>query len=304
MFTIDFHADDYAASRENSLRLIELVQTGRIDSMSVLCNIGCFHECMELLKEHWDGFPKKPLLSVHLNLIDGYWLSSRGGKKIIHNSWERIFLHAAFGGPGKKQMEKSFTDEIAAQIAAFLKETAGLKDDAGEPLKLRIDSHVHTHMIPMVFDCLLDAIEQHGLTERVQFIRCSTEPLFMFLTTPGIAGTIAPVNLLKNVMLHVLSHPLRKRLGRMNIHTNRLFGIAMTGNMDEKRVSLLMDKMVNYAKKKDCRLEILSHPGRVIEEPRPEYGPADLHAFYAPERDVEYAMLLSDVPGSVTERLP
>ncbi len=293
MYAIDFHADDYAASLENSKRIIELVQAGRIDSFSVLPNMACFDECMKLLKENWKHFPKKPLISVHINLIDGYWLSSKNKDRIIKNSWGRIFLHTMIPDNKRNRLLASYSREIEAQIKAVTEKTKDLKDDNGDPVALRIDSHVHTHMIPLVFDALMDALARTGLRNEVKFIRCSTEPLSMFLFTPGIAGTIPPVNIVKNIMIHVLSHFVRDKLRGMNIDTGRLFGVAMTGEMDLKRVSILLDKMTSYAKKKDAYLEILSHPGRTAQsEKSPEYGPDDVKAFLSPNRDVEYRMLM------------
>ncbi len=293
MYNIDFHADDYAASIENSKRIIELVQAGRIDSFSVLPNMGCYEECMNLLKDNWESFPKKPLISVHLNLIDGYWLSSKKPGRIIKNSWGKIFLHTMIPDHKRNRLLASYSAEIEAQIKAVTEKTADLRDDSGAPIALRIDSHVHTHMIPLVFDALMDALARTGLRNEVSFIRCSTEPLSMFLFTPGITGTISPVNIIKNIMIHILSHFVRDNLRGMNIDTGRLFGVAMTGEMDKRRVSILLPKMIKYARKKNAYLEILSHPGRTAgNEVSPEYGPDDRKAFLSPNRDVEYDMLM------------
>ena len=294
VYSIDFHADDYASSPENSRRILALAQAGRVDSFSVITNMGCYAACMQMLRESWAGLPRKPLLSVHLNLIDGFWLSSENSGKIIQNAWGGIFFQGLLPGRKRDRLRQAFSAEIEAQILAFQAQTRGLTDEAGAPLALRIDSHVHTHMIPLVFQALMDALNRMGLREQVRFIRCSTEPLSMFLLTPGIAGTIAPVNLIKNLMLHVLSHSVRKKLNAMRIPTGRIFGVAMTGEMDLKRVSLLLPKMAAYAKKKDAYLEVLSHPGRVLSsELCDEYGPDDRKAFLSPKRDVEYQMLMA-----------
>ena len=61
MHRLDFHADDYGVSINNSKRIIELIRSGRADSISFIPNMGCFDECMALLKDNWDGFEKKPL---------------------------------------------------------------------------------------------------------------------------------------------------------------------------------------------------------------------------------------------------
>ena len=179
---------------------------------------------------------------------------------------------------------------------AFLKKTKDLRDDQGNPVPLRIDSHVHTHMIPLVFSALMDALDRMGLRNQVRFIRCSTEPLAMFLFTPGVIGTVSPVNIAKNLILHLLSHSVRKKLLAANIDTGRIFGLAMSGKMDLKRVSLLLPKMIRYARNKNAYLEILTHPGRCLpKELSDEYGPDDRKAFLSPGRDIEYRMLM-DLP--------
>ena len=298
MYGIDFHADDYAASLENSKRIISLMKAGRINSFSVITNMECYDACMDLLQENWKDFPQKPLLSVHINLIDGYQLSSPKKEIIIHNSWAQLFFSCFLPGRKRDILRRALSAETEAQITAFLQKTKKLQDDRGNPLTLRIDGHVHTHMIPLVFSALMDALDRMGLREQVCFIRCSTEPLAMFLFTPGIVGTISPVNIVKNLILHLLSHSVRKKLLAANIETGRIFGLAMTGEMDLKRVSLLLPKMMRYARKKDAYLEILTHPGRCLpEELSVEYGPDDRKSFLASGRDIEYRMLM-DLPRS------
>ncbi len=310
MYGVDFHADDFAASVSTSKRIIELLRAGRIDSISVIANMGCFEECMDLLRAGWPSFPKKPLLSVHINLIDGYRLAPPKAEKgvphagnaapgaasgeIIRNSWAGIFLRSFLPGRKKSRLRAAFSAEIEAQIQAVRERTKDLRDDAGAPVALRIDGHVHTHMIPLVLDALTDALTRAGLLDQVRFIRCSSEPLSMFLLTPGVMGTVSPVNIAKNMILHLLSHSARKKLQRAGIGTGRIFGLAMTGEMDLKRVSILLPKMERYAKKKDAYLEILAHPGRAVPaEITAEYGPDDRKAFLSPKRDLEYEMLMN-----------
>ncbi len=293
MYGIDFHADDFAASLENSKRIISLTQAGRISSFSVITNMECYDACMDLLSENWNRFPKKPLLSVHINLIDGYSLSCPHSKKIIHNSWTKLFFCSFLPSQKQDNLRRVLSLEAEAQIKAFLRRTEGLLDDEGNPLALRIDGHVHTHMIPLVFSALMDTLDKMNLRKQVRFIRCSTEPLTMFLLTPGIVGTVSPVNIAKNLILHLLSHSVRKKLLAANIDTGHIFGLAMTGEMDLKRVNLLLPKMIRYARKKDAYLEILTQPGRCLpEELSAEYGPDDKKAFLSPGRDIEFEMLM------------
>ncbi len=292
MYELDFHADDYAASAENSRRILELIRAGCVDSISVMTNMGCFAECMALLRENWDLFPHRPLLSAHINLIDGFSLSARNGGEVIRGSWAKLFLWNLL--PGKKKRRDILSREIEAQLCEFLKKTKDLKDDQEKPLALRIDSHVHTHMIPLVFDALMEALDRMGLRQEVRFIRCSTEPLRPFLSTPGVVGTISPVNIVKNLILNLLSHSARRKLAAEHIETGQIFGVAMTGEMDLKRVKLILPKMKRDAERNKAYLEVLSHPGRsAASEMSEEYGPDDRKAFPSPKRDTEYQMLMA-----------
>lgn len=293
MYKIDFHADDYAASLNNSKRILELVKSGKLDSFSILPNMGCYEECMELLKASWDSLPKKPLISVHINLIDGFWLSS-DKKDIINGSWGSYFIHSFVPGLGGKEYKDKLKEEIKRQIAKVYDVVKELKDDEGKPLGLRLDSHVHTHMIPIVFDAMLKAVEELALNDKVEYVRNSKEPLMMFFMTKGVRGTFPLINAVKNIILNILSARVDKKLAKLSMHTGSLWGLMLSGKMDHDRVELLYSKMNQRAASKDSYLEILCHPGIVLEsEKRKEYGLEDLEAFFSANRDVEYNMIQS-----------
>ena len=294
MYNIDFHADDYAISPNNSKRIIELVEAGRLNSFSVIANMGCFEECMALLREAWPRFSKKPLISVHINLIDGFVLSDNRADSIQSNSWESLFLRSFIAHPGRKRLKQTVTDEICAQIKAVNDAVSSLTDDDGRPIRLRLDSHVHTHMIPLVFDAMTDALKELKLLDKTDYIRNSTEPLKMFFSTCGIRGTFPFINVIKNIILNILSLRVAHRCHKLGIPTGMLWGLVMTGHMDKKRVDLLIEQMTEYASSKDLYLEILCHPGIVLnKEKRPEYGKDDMITFFSPDRDTEYDMIMN-----------
>lgn len=291
MYSIDFHADDYAISLNNSKRMIELMETGKLDSFSIIANMGCYNECIDLLKEKWPSLPKKPLISIHINLIDGFWLSS-AENEMIRNSWGKLFLSSFLLSTGKKQLKDELSKEIKAQIKRVYDDTRTLTDSDGRPVALRLDSHVHTHMIPIVFDAMFEALEQLGLTKEVRYVRNSVEPLKPFCTKTGIKGTCPTVNAIKNIILNILGKRVYRKLKALDIPTGILWGLMMSGRMDLDRVNLLFPDISEIARAKDSYLEILCHPGIVLpEEKRPEYGPDDLDAFFSENRNVEYKMI-------------
>jgi len=293
MYSVDFHADDYAISLNNSKRMLELLHTGKLDSFSIIANMSCYRECIDLLKKEWNKLERKPLVAVHINLIDGLWLSS-SEDEIIHNSWGKLFLCSFLGQGGRKQLKQQLTAEIKAQISRVYEDTRDLLDNEGNSVGLRLDSHVHTHMIPIVFDSMIEALKQLNLLDKVSYIRNSCEPVKMFYKTPGVKGTFPFINAVKNIILNILGRRVKRRLSTLNISTGMLWGLMMSGKMDHERVSLLLPQMTAYAADKDLYLEILCHPGIVLpEEKLKEYGPDDLEAFFSPNREIEYIMILN-----------
>lgn len=277
---LDFHGDDYGISINNSKRFIELISTGKLDSFSIISNMGCYDECMDMLLSNWESFEKKPSISVHINLIDGLWLS-KPGQKMSH-SWGQLFIKSLTSGKNVS-VRNELTQEIAAQIKA-------VADRLPAECNIRIDSHVHTHMIPIVFDCTMDALK--NLNIRPEFVRVSKEPFLCFITTKGVVGTFPVINLIKNIILRILSGRCVKILKKQNISYGYLFGLNLSGKMDKERVGLLLPAMEKFSQKHQVSVEVLCHPGIVLEsEKRDEYGPDDLSVFFSESRNVEYNMI-------------
>ena len=73
-----------------------------------------------------------------------------------------------------------------------------------------------------------------------------------------------------------------------------LWGLVMSGRMDAKRVSRLFPYIASYAEKDGRNLEILFHPGRVLQgEDHPELSAGDAAFVRSENRDVEYEAVSS-----------
>ncbi len=287
-YHIDYHGDDYATSMYNSRRMLELCDSGNLNSMSIIPNMRYYRECMDYLHKKWDTLKHRPLLSIHLNLIDGYALSDHhnpvlckeGG--IIDCSWEKLFLYSYLPGKEHDRLKKDLRSEIRAQIKRVY-------EDLPEGAALRVDSHLHTHMIPIVFDAMMGALKDLKLLDKTEYIRVSDEPLMPFLTTRGVLFTFPAVNIIKNRILHFLSGRVKRRLAGLNMDQGMLWGLCMSGRMDKERMDLVAPKILEIAKKEDRYLEVLCHPGIVLrQESVEEYGKSDMAAFFSKNRNVEY----------------
>lgn len=282
MYFADYHSDDYASSLNASKRILELVKLEKLNSISILPNISCYDECMDYLKSEWDNLPKKPDISVHINLVDGISLSG----KYRPSSWGKLFLRSYIPGIKHAVLKNKLVDEIKAQIKRVY-------DDLPKGTKLRLDSHVHTHMIPIVFDAMLKAVEELGLTKELEFVRVSKEPFFIFFLTGGVVGTFPLVNVVKNIILNFLSGRCIRKLKEKTISYGYIWGLIMSGKMDLKRVEKLAPKMIFHMKKKDMYFEIVCHPGIVLEsENLNDFEEGDRAFQISENRNIEYDAVL------------
>lgn len=277
MMKIDVHADDFGESLHASEDILDCIRAGKLNSISILSNMSCFEDCVRKYREQEPSFPQKPLLSVHINIMEGSCLSKaeelpdlvdKGGHFCV--SWEKLFLQSFL--PGSEKIQKQLKKEIKAQVTAVM-------EAFPECWPLRLDSHQHTHMIPVVARALFEVIQEEGW--EVSYIRNAKEPLLPFLQEFALYRTYRPVNLVKNLILNFCSFLLEGRLARAGAEPMYLWGLVMSGCMDTKRVEKLMPRFVGRAQKKGRTLEVLFHPGHVLqEEITPEFSQEDAIAFH------------------------
>lgn len=281
----DIHADDYGVSLQGAEDILECLKEGALDSISVIPNMSCFPACVERYGQEREHFPKEPLITVHLNMMDGRPLLKKeevpdlvDEEGFFSLTWGRLFLLNYSAGKKKKQVKEQLKKEFQAQINV-VQEAFGLQE-------IRLDSHQHPHMIPFVFDVLMELCdEKEG---EVSFVRVAKEPLMPFLLQVSLYPTYSPANLIKNLLLNLYSVTAEKKLKKRNISYELMWGLLMSGYMDEERTKKLLPRMEKSAKKAGKKLEILFHPGRMKPEERTEeYRKEGFYRFYCSENREE-----------------
>ncbi|MDD2972486.1 MAG: ChbG/HpnK family deacetylase [Lachnospiraceae bacterium] len=294
---IDIHADDYALSGYASEILLQLLKEQKLDSISIMPNMSCYEVCMKRLHEEWENFPKKPLISVHLNLMEGHCVSDAekvpqlvDQRGFFKCSWGSLFL-GSYGFGARGELQREIQVELAAQIHRVRK-------DLPKGCELRLDSHQHTHMIPVVRLAMFTAIDELP-QHTVAFVRDSREPLAPFLKKISLVPSYGLVNLVKNILLNIYATPLERGLRERGIRTSLLWGLNMSGHMDIERIKVIYPQMVQYFTGKqekiqkeigiENRIELLFHPGIVLPiEINEEYVKPDFVEFHMAEgRKVE-----------------
>lgn len=291
MLKIDIHADDYGESLHCSQDILDCIKAGKLDSISVISNMNCFEECVKLYRKEESVFPKPPVLSVHLNFMEARCLADPARVPDLVDedghfcvSWMKLFLKSYL--PGRKKLKEELKIEMKQQIMKVWKSFPEMK-------KLRIDSHQHTHMIPVVAAALFEVLEENGW--ETEYIRNSREPIFPFLKEISLYRTYRPVNFVKNIILNYCALLLEGRFKEKGFASMYLWGLVMSGHMDEARVDRLLPAMKRQAGEKGRTLEILFHPGQVLkEELTPEFSQEEAVSFYiSPDRHVEKRAIMS-----------
>lgn len=255
---IIFHADDFGANREVSEHILDCFRDGALNSLSVLPNSPHLAECMELL----DAYRDRIAVSIHFNLAEGHCLADEALVPLLVDergmfsiSFFKVLLFSYT--PKRRELKRQLQAEMKAQIKAMLPYVR----------ELRIDSHQHYHMIPLVLQSIFAAREElrkegESIPE-ITFIRIPAEPMLPFLKHPALYRTYRPVNFVKNIVLNVLNRMDRLLLKPYYKKSAVFFGILLSGKMDLERVQLLKKDFLKIAKKKGLPLEILCHPGGV-----------------------------------------
>ena len=289
---IDIHADDYALTVNTSRDMLACMLKGQLDSISIVPNMSCFQESMELLCKAVPKLPFLPKMSVHLDFVEGHCLAGadrvpllvKEGSDLMGLGWGGLFMLSYF--PWKRrEAKRQLKQEIRAQIErvqAAVIHVMELAEGQGVVCgqkHIRIDSHQHAHMIPVVWEALAEVIEEERY--EVEYIRNSRERLGVFLSELPLWKTYRPVNFVKNRLLALYSHRVDRYARAHQLKQMYLWGLVMSGYMDYDRIVKLYPKTAARAGRDGRVLEILFHPGLTLpEEVSEEIGAEAARDFY------------------------
>ena len=277
---IHIHADDYGMISQSNERIHSCWEHGCIDGVSVMVN----GRQPAMMGEH-SMIP----VALHLNLVEGKPLSDPEKIPLLVRP-DGFFAHAFFDllllslSGKRKELERQLYLELDAQFLAFARLYPAQRE-------LSVDSHQHTHMIPLIFHALLKIVEEDRLD--VSYLRIPAEPIGPFLREPSLYHTYQPVNMVKNAVLNFLWLFNRSAFRKSGIPTAIFCGILLSGHMDADRVLKVFPHFVRLAQKRGCDLEFLFHPGYIkTGEEFLDSRKASFNAFYLSEgRKAESAAL-------------
>lgn len=256
---IEYHADDYGLFPAQSQRILDCHRMGGLNGISVIPNGPFFAQCMDMLAPYQEEIQ----IAVHLNFMEGKSICAREDADLLVDeegnfnvSFGKLLLRSVLSG--RERYRSQLRKEISAQIHAVLPYISG------KPL--RIDSHAHYHMIPVVFDALMDVILEQALP--VSYIRIPREDIKIYRRCKRKLVGFRPVNLLKTLILNCLS---KRNLSKYRDFTARLeqsvfMGVMYSGRMCIQNIQALRPEAELLAERLHQNIEILAHPGGVFEE--------------------------------------
>ncbi len=261
---IEVHADDFGLFPEQSERIIRCLVRGKLNGISVMPNSPYLDACMQRFASETKD--KKIYVTVHLNLVEGKALCKRESVSLLTD--ERQIFAPSFA----KLLVVSYLPFVRKRYFAQIKDEITAQIKACEPYmngeNLRLDGHCHFHMLPVVFDAIVAAMEEQKL--KVEFIRMPKEDIGMYVKLRKRMEAFRWINLAKVLILNVLVWRNRKVLnkhGFSHLDGRKSFfsGVMYSGRMGLKNAQAV----VNYVKKskmdRRMHVEVLLHPGGVYE---------------------------------------
>ena len=276
------------------------MEHGALNGVSIMPNSPYLQECMQMLVEASatrrtsasskdSGFsdgtdvpesdtirsvaglsrPNPPVsLTIHLNLVEGKALSPlhkvsslTDPDGVFRPSFGKLLLVSCV-----PVLRGRFLRQIRTEFRHQIRRCKPYFEDPAFCQQIRLDSHVHFHMIPVVFDAMIQAAKLEDL--HPSYIRIPKESVFLYLKRLPCLEHVRPVNFLKVLILNLLALRARLRYGSTPLGAApALFsGVMLSGYMSKKNVRAILPDFLALCKKKNQNLEMLFHPGAVCSE--------------------------------------
>ena len=251
---IIFNADDYGINIRQAMDILVCKEKGCLNSISLLVNSKEVNNVSEII-------PKELRCRLHLNFREGPCLSEPSDIPLLVNEngdFKLSFMGLLFLSLFRKhELKRQLMKETNLQISRFF-------ELRGKECPLRIDSHGHYHMIPVVWDALFETCKKKGLD--IEEIRIPAESFRPFLIHSRKILELPVSGIIKNILMHILytvnrlsgSHPkdfdFQKKVPVF-------FGMTFTTRMFWTTVRKNLPEFLKLAHAGNRDLELMFHPG-------------------------------------------
>ena len=191
-----------------------------------------------------DILPDCPNLGIaaHLNIMEGLPLTDC--KLLVTNqeNFKGSYLFLLLNRNNKTLLEQ-IEKEFRAQIEKLQKDT----------MIDHLDSHVHTHAIPEIFEITCRLANEYG----IKYVRTQFEELYFIPDWKKHLNLDYPPNLLKIALLQYFTKQNRITAKKYGVKTNDyIIGVGYTGMMDSEAIEYGLKALES----ENCTAEALIHP--------------------------------------------
>lgn len=231
------NADDFGLTHYHNQAVLEGYINGFLTSASLCANGEAYENAIH------DILPDCPNLGLaaHLNIMEGKPLTKCDFLTNTYGDFAGSYGVLLLNRKNKTMLEE-VENEFRAQIEKIQQD---VKID-------HLDSHVHTHAIPEIFEITCRLAAEYGISS----IRTQFEELYFIPKLPKHLNFAYPINLLKIALLQYFTRINRKTLKKYNLKTNDyIIGVGYTGMMDSDAIEYGLKALDG-----DITAEALIHP--------------------------------------------
>ena len=238
---IIINADDFGMSRTVNQAIVNGYQNGILTSTCIMANMPSFEDAIRKLKDI-QGIG----IGVHLNNIEHKTiLKTREKNSKLYDKEGKFnngFLQMII-----KAFDENFMFEVEQEFRAQIETVMQYaKPD-------HLDSHVHTHAIPQIFNLVCKLAKEYN----IPCVRTQFEHLYKAENHRDFFNKTYYVNLIKIAILNFFTLINRNTLKKYGLKSNDcVIGVGYTSMMDKDTIKSGIEKVKNT----DETLEVICHP--------------------------------------------
>lgn len=237
------NADDFGMSAAYNKAVFEGYSGDILKSVSLAANGEAYEEAVKNIVPACEGLS----IGVHLNIIEGKSLTQAekltDSEGNFNNSYIKILI--------KSYTDKGFLEEAEKEFRAQIDKvkSSGIKIT-------HIDSHVHTHSIPPIFEIVCKLAKEY----EINYVRTQFEYPYFIPDVFIYLNKKYWINIIKIILLNIFTLYNRRTLIKYGLKTNDyLIGVGYTSMMTSLTVSYGLIALKN---KNNITVETLIHPCR------------------------------------------
>lgn len=236
------NADDFGMSRTVNQAIVDGYNNGILTSTCIMANMPAFEDAIRKLNQI-EGIG----LGVHLNIIEYKTIL-----KTLEKNSKLYDKEGRFNNGFIQMIIKSFDDDFMFEVEQEFRAQIETVLQYAKPDHL--DSHVHTHAIPRIFNLVCKLAKEYGIPcVRTQF----EHPYYAKNHKKDFLKINYYVNMIKILILNTFTLINRLTVKKYGLKTNDcVIGVGYTAMMDENTIFSGIKKVTNNNE----LLEVICHP--------------------------------------------